>query len=71
MKNFTLKIELYKKMEEKFQEIEKQKNNIPKKLYRLKIRELNKQTKKQIKIIDKNYPLEKDIEELMKEDNNE
>jgi len=71
MKNFILKIELFKKMEQKIEELEQQKNNIPKKLYRLKIREINKYTKQQIKLIDKKNPLEKDIEQLMQEDNNE
>ena len=71
IKSLELKKQIFIKTDTLFKELEQEKNTLTTKEYKKRKKEINNYAKQQIKLIDKAYPIKKEIKKLMNEDNNE
>ena len=68
IKTIELHAEAFKKAEEKLKELATKKEILPAKEYKLIEKQIMKQLKYKLKQIDKQYPIEKEIEKFLQKD---
>ena len=68
IKTIELKAECFKKTEEQLKKLSTQKEIISAKEYKTIEKQIMKQLKQELKLIDKQYPIEKEIEKFLQED---
>lgn len=68
IKTLDLMAKTFKETDEKIIKLKKEKQNISKEEYKRRLKEIKKQCKQELKQIEKNYPIEKEIEKYLQED---
>ena len=64
IKTIDLTIEIFRETDKQLLELEKQKCTIDKKTYKKELKHIKKRCKQQLKQIEKQYPIEKEIEKI-------
>lgn len=68
IKTLELQAGAFKKAEERFQELKTNKKELSTKAYKLIEKQITKQLKKELKLIEKQYPIEKEIEKFLNDE---
>ncbi len=67
IKTIDLMAQVFHETDKQLIELDNQKNNMPAKEYKKRLKEILSQRKKQLKEIEKKYPLEREVEKYLKE----
>ena len=68
IKTIDLKIEAFRQAEEQFKKLDENKEALTPKIYKATEKLITKQLKQNLKQIDKQYPIEKEVEKFLKKD---